>query len=81
MMDNYFNTGGMLMSWGKMKPIWQFDRTLEEYSRALFRAGFLIREIIEPRPSIEDLQKHPRMLAYDANRIPIFIIFDCVKTE
>jgi hypothetical protein len=67
------------MSWGNIKPIWQFHRTLQEYTQALSKTGFVIREIIEPKPSIEDIQQNPRSLAFDADRIPFFIIFDCIK--
>ncbi len=79
LLDRYFDSGAILASWGKIKPIWQFHRTLEEYTRALFDAGFLIREIIEPKPSLEDIKNNPRTLAFDTDRIPIFIIYDCVK--
>lgn len=79
MIDRYFDTGAILVSWGNIKPIWQFHRSLQEYSQALYEAGFLIREIIEPKPSLEDIKENPRLLAFDADRIPFFIIFDCVK--
>ncbi len=79
MIDRYFDSGAILVSWGNIKPIWQFHRTLQEYTQALNKAGFLIREIIEPKPSIEDIRKHPRAIAFDADRIPFFIIYDCVK--
>jgi 2-polyprenyl-3-methyl-5-hydroxy-6-metoxy-1,4-benzoquinol methylase len=80
-LDRYFDSGAILMSWGDIKPIWQFDRTLQEYSQALKKAGFLIGEIIEPKPSLNIIQENPRALAFDADRIPIFIIFDCIKVE
>ncbi|MFW9921784.1 MAG: class I SAM-dependent methyltransferase [Candidatus Thorarchaeota archaeon] len=79
LIDRYFDSGAFLTSWGKITPIWQFHRTLQEYSQALYKAGFLIREIIEPKPSLEDIKNYPRTLAFDADRIPIFIIYDCVK--
>lgn len=81
MVDRYFDSGGMLVSWAKNKPIWQFHRTLQEYTQALFKAGFLIREIIEPKPSFEVLKENPRSLAFDTDRIPTFIIYDCVKSN
>ena len=79
MVDRYFDSGAVLTSWGNIKPIWQFHRTLQEYTQALNKAGFLIREIIEPRPSLETIRNNPRSVAFDADRIPFFIIFDCVK--
>ena len=80
LIDRYFDSGGTLLSWGKLKPIWQFDRTLSEYSRALKNTGFVIREIIEPRPDNETIRKYPE-LAYDVDRIPFFIIYECLKIE
>jgi hypothetical protein len=59
----------------------QFDRTLSEYTVALKQAGFVIREIIEPKPSKDIIKKHPRHLAFDSDRIPFFIIFECIKYE
>ncbi len=79
LIDRYFDTGGTLISWGNMKPIWQFDRTLSEYSTALKQVGFVIREIVEPKPDINVIKNHPRELAFDADRIPYFIIYECIK--
>ncbi|MFW9794939.1 MAG: class I SAM-dependent methyltransferase [Candidatus Thorarchaeota archaeon] len=78
MIDRYFDSGGELIDWMK-KPTWQFMRTLEEYSKALKEAGFVISEIVEPRPTPEDIQQNPRHLAFDADRWTHFIIFECVK--
>ncbi|MHA1977100.1 MAG: class I SAM-dependent methyltransferase [Candidatus Hodarchaeales archaeon] len=77
--DRYFDSGGTKISWGTMKPIWQFDRTLSEYTSALKEAGFVIREIVEPKPSNENIKAYPRFLAFDTDRIPLFIIFECQK--
>ncbi|MFQ5979449.1 MAG: class I SAM-dependent methyltransferase [Candidatus Heimdallarchaeota archaeon] len=79
MIDRYFDSGGRLISWGNLEPLWQFDRTLSEYSGALKKAGFVIQEIIEPKPELELIKQNPRLLAFDADRIPFFIIFDCFK--
>ncbi|MFW9778229.1 MAG: methyltransferase domain-containing protein [Candidatus Heimdallarchaeota archaeon] len=79
MIDRYFDSGGTLISWGTLKPIWQFDRTLSEYVTALKQAGFVIRDIVEPKPSFDVIKKHPRNLAFDTDRIPFFIIYECVK--
>ncbi|MHA1302289.1 MAG: class I SAM-dependent methyltransferase [Candidatus Heimdallarchaeaceae archaeon] len=77
--DRYFDTGGYLISWGDFNPLWQIERTLEEYSKALYEAGFVIKEIIEPKPNLDLIQANPRRLAFDADRFPIFIIYDCLK--
>jgi hypothetical protein len=78
LIDRYFETGRELTSWFG-KPTWQFIRTLEDYSKALKEAGFVISEIVEPQPSIEDIQKHPEHLSFDADLWPHFIIFECLK--
>ena len=81
MVDRYFDSGGYLVSWGSLEPLWQIDRTLTEYYSALYENHFLIRRIVEPKPSLQNIQKFPAFLAFDADRIPNFIIFDCVKME
>ncbi|MHA1552757.1 MAG: hypothetical protein ACTSQC_12555, partial [Candidatus Heimdallarchaeaceae archaeon] len=79
--DRYFDSGGTLISHGKFQPVWQFDRTLSEYSRALKEAGFAIREIIEPKLDLEMIRNKPIFSAFDSDRYPHFIIFDCIKLE
>ncbi|MFX0051892.1 MAG: class I SAM-dependent methyltransferase [Candidatus Hermodarchaeota archaeon] len=81
MIDRYFDTGAMMISWSDFEPLWQFDRTLSEYSKALKEAGFVIQEIIEPKPDEKTIKENPRLLAFDADRIPFFIIFDCLKLK
>jgi ubiquinone/menaquinone biosynthesis C-methylase UbiE len=81
MIDRYFDSGGRSLSWGNFQPLWQFDRTLSEYSKALKEAGFVIREIIEPKPEKELIRNSPKYLAFDTDRIPFFIIFDCILFE
>jgi 2-polyprenyl-3-methyl-5-hydroxy-6-metoxy-1,4-benzoquinol methylase len=78
MIDRYFDSGGELLAW-MSKPTWQFNRTLEEYSKALKDAGFVLSEILEPRPTPEVIQQNPRDLAFDADRWTHFIIFECLK--
>ena len=80
MIDRYFDSGGELITW-LSRPTWQFNRTLEEYSKALKVAGFVISEILEPRPTLEVIQQNPRDLAFDADRWPHFIIIECLKRK
>jgi len=79
MIDRYYDSGGELISGWMSKPTWQFYRTLEEYSKALKDAGFVISAILEPRPTPEAIQQNPRALAFDADRWTHFIIFECLK--
>ena len=37
----------------------RFDRTLSEYVNTVIAAGFVLRQIEEPRPSEEYCQAHP----------------------
>ena len=78
MIDRYYDSGGELLIW-MTKPTWQFIRTLEEYSKALKNAGFVISQILEPRPTPEAIQQNPRDLAFDADRWTNFIILECLK--
>ncbi|MFW9825937.1 MAG: class I SAM-dependent methyltransferase, partial [Candidatus Thorarchaeota archaeon] len=77
--DRYFESGAMQIQWFGETPIWQFERTLSEYSKGLKEAGFVIREIVEPTPSIETIQTYPAIFAFDNDRYPLFIIYDCLK--
>lgn len=79
--DRYFDSGGTLIALGKFHPVWQFDRTLSEYSRALKQAGFVIREIIEPKLDLEMIKSNPKFSAFDSGRYPNYIIYDCIKLE
>ncbi len=79
MIDRYYDSGGELLKGWMSNPTWQFIRTLEEYSKALKDAGFVISEILEPRPTPEAIQQNPRDLAFDADRWTHFIIFECLK--
>lgn len=78
LVDRYFDSGGLEFNWDG-HSLYQIDRTLEEYSRALKQAGFVISEIIEPRPSTKDIQENPRYFAFDGDRWTHFIIFECIK--
>ncbi len=78
--DRYFDSGGVLIGWSGYE-IWQIDRTLAEYSKALKDAGFVISEIVEPTPPPKVIQENPRFLAFDADRWTHFIIFECLKIQ
>ncbi len=78
MLERYYDSGGTLLEWDGHR-VWQIDRTLEEYSRALREASFVISQILEPRPTIEQIQEHPAFLAFDADRWTQFIVFECRK--
>ncbi len=53
------------------------DRPLEAYTRTLARAGFLIEELREPRPSSATLDDEPRLTK--ARKRPYFLHMRCVR--
>ena len=64
---DYFNSAGWVESWrftdappeAPKFVVPTFDRTLSEYINAVIAAGFVLRQIAEPRPSEEYCQAHP----------------------
>jgi len=54
-----------------------FHRTLTDYSQALFKAGLLIRRLVEPKPSKLGPSKHPNLKKH--RKIPHSIIIEAVK--
>jgi 2-polyprenyl-3-methyl-5-hydroxy-6-metoxy-1,4-benzoquinol methylase len=82
--DRYFESGPTVTHW-KMRrltyhwtsPYWR--HTLAEWSELIAGAGFLIRRLAEPRPSLEQVARVPHI--EDAYRLPSFLIWDVVKME
>jgi hypothetical protein len=58
-------------------PCWRY--TLTEWSELIARAGFLIRRLLEPRPTANQVRQYPRL--DDCYRLPYFLIFDLVKPD
>jgi len=56
-----------------------FHRTLSEYSLALAKSGFFISRLVEPRPTLEAVRKHPSLR--DELIRPQSIIFESIKTN
>jgi 2-polyprenyl-3-methyl-5-hydroxy-6-metoxy-1,4-benzoquinol methylase len=81
---DYFKTGPSLCHWRMVRLKYHWDspywrHTLSEWSALLLKTGFWIRQIYEPRPSVEQVRKNPEL--EDAYRLPAFIIFDTVRVE
>jgi len=81
--DRYFNTGPRETTWTLNYadtsrtfrfPSW--NRTLEEWSAIFAQAGFLIVQLIEPRPTEKQVKQIPAL--DDCSRIPYYLIFDLV---
>lgn len=82
--DRYFDTGAAECDWSVPRlayrwktPCWR--RTLSEWSSMLVEAGFLIRRLHEPKPTAEQVTRHPSL--DDCSRLPYFLIFDVAKSE
>jgi len=54
-----------------------FHRTLTDYSRVLHDSGFLIKRLVEPRPTRKGLKKHPPLRQVLLR--PHSIIIECQK--
>ncbi|MEO0093805.1 MAG: class I SAM-dependent methyltransferase [candidate division WOR-3 bacterium] len=81
--DRYFDTASDIIHWNmerlnKHFKTLSFHRTLTDYATALYRAGFLIARLIEPKPTKRGLKKHP--LYFKENlRIPQSIVIEALK--
>jgi ubiquinone/menaquinone biosynthesis C-methylase UbiE len=77
--DNYFHERGFEVLWppgSDNSPI-NFHRTLTSYFRAIAGAGFKIEGLVEPHPSQEAIEKHPRFV--DDLRMSHFLVFRLSK--
>lgn len=81
-LDRYFDSGPAITEWDmpKLRYAWQtpFHRhTLTEWSTMARRAGFVIRNLAEPRPSRALVAEHPEL--DDCARMPYFLVFELAK--
>jgi len=79
MVDRYFDEGPYEQ---RIMPrydavLLQFHRTLTSYVRASLRAGFILEDLVEPKPSPEMIEKHPEFV-HDL-RMSHFIVFKLRK--
>jgi 2-polyprenyl-3-methyl-5-hydroxy-6-metoxy-1,4-benzoquinol methylase len=81
--DRYFESGAAVMDWNMprlayrwMTPYWR--RTLEEWTVLTSGAGFVVRQVREPRPSEEQVRARPEL--EDCSRLPYFLIFDLLRS-
>ncbi len=83
-LGRYFDTGLTVCHWtmGRLNRYWTTPIvrfTVEGWSQAIEQAGFLIRRVYEPRPTLEDVAREPQL--DDCRDFPSFLIFDLVTTE
>ncbi|MCA0988639.1 class I SAM-dependent DNA methyltransferase [Guptibacillus algicola] len=74
--DDYFVSGKRVEPWIGEKVV-KYHRTIEEYFKKLQRAGFVIEGIREATPNEENFADKEE---YERRRkIPLFLLFSCVK--
>lgn len=54
-----------------------FHRTLTDYFQALYKNGFLVMRLVEPKPTSRGVSKHPSLRKH--MKIPHSIIFEAIK--
>ncbi|WP_042147234.1 class I SAM-dependent methyltransferase [Paucisalibacillus sp. EB02] len=61
--DRYFHEGvyDQRFPFGTGDPIVWYHRTLTSYFKAILRAGFIVEDLVEPKPSKEILRKYPEL--------------------
>lgn len=76
--ENYFQKGWYEFEWGgKYKTLASYHRTISDYITALTKEGFLVEEILEPRPIASGL-KYKELQEWD--RKPLFILIKTRKS-
>jgi 2-polyprenyl-3-methyl-5-hydroxy-6-metoxy-1,4-benzoquinol methylase len=80
-LGRYFDSGPALCPWtmSRLERYWTtpFVRlTFDGWSELIKHAGFLVRRIYEPRPTLEDVASEPQL--DDCRDFPSFVIFDLV---
>ena len=74
--DDYFNSGERVEPWIDKKVV-KYHRTIEEYFQLLKQAGFMIEDIREGTPRVEEFTRESEYKR--RMRIPLFLIFSCKK--
>ena len=73
--DRYFDGGRFEQQ--SLYSTFFYHRTLSSYVTTILRSGFVLEELVEPKPNLEKLQQYPRL--EDGLRIPDFLIFKARK--
>lgn len=76
--DEYFSRGTLQSQWGALPILFSFHRPLSDYFRFLKEHGFLVRDLLEPRPLGRALRENPSKWD-EEDRIPPVVIIDAVK--
>jgi SAM-dependent methyltransferase len=76
--DNYLKRGTQECRWGKLPKLLSFYRPLSDYFHSLKNNGFVVRDLIEPRPRRKALRERPNNWDRE-NRVPPVLVIDAVK--
>lgn len=76
--DDYFNSGERVDPWIDKKVI-KYHRTIEDYYQLLKQVGFIIEDIREGTPRVEEFSSESEYKR--RMRIPLFLMFSCRKLE
>ncbi len=76
--DNYFKQGTQEWQWGKLPILLSFYRSLTDYFHALKRNGFVVRDLVEPRPMRKALRDRPREWDKE-DRVPPVLVIEAVR--
>ena len=81
---NYFSVAKCDVSWTMERlarpfKTTSFHRTLTDYFQALYKNGFLVMRLIEPKPTSRSVSKYPSLRKH--MKIPHSIIFEAIKSD
>lgn len=69
-LDNYMDEAAMEVEWAGIKVI-NYHRPLSAYMDAFLSGGLILREYLEPVPSVEEVAKNPKWADY--RRVPYVV--------
>lgn len=78
MVSNYFRRGTQESQWGNLPLLLTFIRPLSDYFHSLKRHGFVVQDLIEPRPRRSALRARPADWE-EENRVPPVLIIEALK--
>ena len=82
--SDYFRSGKYIVSWNmaRLKHHWRtesYSYTLSDWSKMAEGSGFLIERIREPRPTPNQVKRHPELEV--CSRIPFFLVLRLTKNQ
>lgn len=75
--DDYFKERQFEQRFGTNDPVFAFHRTVSTYINTLIKTGFTVEELVEPKPSREQIEQYPSF--EEDLRKPDFFVFKVKK--